>query len=94
MILRACPYKMVSEFPASTLQNAAAYAAFANGGTYYEPTYIDKIETADGQVNDYSSSGKRVMQSSTAYMITDMLKQVITWFPMVLVLQLIFLVYI
>lgn len=64
--------------PASTLQNAAAYAAFANGGTYYEPTYIDKIETADGQVNDYSSSGKRVMQSSTAYMITDMLKQVIT----------------
>src|SRR5699024_7572937 len=64
--------------PASTLHNAAAYAAFANGGSYYEPTYIDKIETADGQVNDYSSSGKRVMQSSTAYMITDMLKQVIT----------------
>src|SRR5699024_10529026 len=64
--------------PASTIQNAAAYAAFANGGTYYETTYIDKIETADGQVNDYSSSGKRVMQSSTAYMITDMLKQVIT----------------
>lgn len=64
--------------PSSTLQNAAAYSAFANGGTYYKPSYINRIETADGQVNDYSSKGKHVMQSSTAYMITDILKGVIT----------------
>ena len=63
--------------PSSTLQNAAAYAAFANGGTYYKPSYISSIETADGMVKKYSSSGKKVMQSSTAYMITDMLKGVI-----------------
>ncbi|KRN34372.1 transglycosylase domain-containing protein [Liquorilactobacillus mali] len=64
--------------PSSTLQNAAAYAAFANGGTYYKPRYINKITSSDGESKSYSSSGKQVMQSSTAYMITDMLKDVIT----------------
>lgn len=64
--------------PSSTLQNAAAYAAFANGGTYYKPQYINAIETPDGTVKQYSSNGKRAMQASTAYMITDMLKQVIS----------------
>lgn len=77
-------YKKPLEFqngiglPSSTLQNAAAYAAFANGGTYYKPNYINKIETPDGSVKEYSSTGKQVMQSSTAYMITDMLKGVFT----------------
>ncbi len=77
-------YKKTLEFQngiglySSTLQNAAAYAAFANGGTYYKPTYVRSIETNDGTVHNYSSSGKQVMQSSTAYMITDMLKDVLT----------------
>lgn len=64
--------------PSSTLQNAAAYAAFANGGTYYEPQYIKEIVTGDGERKEFSSTGKQVMQSSTAYMITDMLKGVLT----------------
>lgn len=64
--------------PSSTLQNAAAYAAFANGGTYYKPQFINAIETPDGTVKQYANNGKRAMQPSTAYMITDMLKQVIT----------------
>lgn len=64
--------------PSSTLQNAAAYAAFANGGTYYKPSYINSIETNDGEIKNYSGSGKQVMQSSTAYMLTDMMKDVVT----------------
>lgn len=64
--------------PSSTLQNAAAYAAFANGGIYYKPQYVNAIETPDGTVKQYATKGKRAMQPSTAYMITDMLKQVIT----------------
>lgn len=77
-------YKKTLEFqngiglPSSTLQNAAAYSAFANGGTYYKPRYISKIVSSDGESKSYSSSGKQVMQSSTAYMITDMLKDVIS----------------
>ena len=39
---------------------AAAYAAFANGGIYYEPQYINKIEFNDGTTQTYSSSGTHV----------------------------------
>lgn len=77
-------YKKTLEFqngigmPSSTLQNAAAYAAFANEGIYHKPQYINTIITADGESKKFASSGKQAMQPSTAYMITDMLKQVIT----------------
>ncbi|CAJ1176610.1 transglycosylase domain-containing protein [Companilactobacillus nantensis] len=60
----------------SSLQGASAYGAFSNGGTYYKPYYVSKIETADGLVHNYSKSGKEAMKDSTAYMITDMLKGV------------------
>jgi penicillin-binding protein 1A len=60
----------------SSLQGASAYGAFSNGGTYYKPYYVSKIETADGMVHNYNKSGKRAMKDSTAYMITDMLKGV------------------
>lgn len=60
----------------SSLQGASAYAAFSNGGTYYKPYYVSKIETADGLVHNYSKSGTQAMKDSTAYMITDMLKGV------------------
>jgi penicillin-binding protein 1A len=62
----------------SSLQGASAYAAFANGGTYYKPYYVSKIETADGITHTYSKTGKTAMKDSTAYMITDMLKGVPT----------------
>ena len=62
----------------SPLQIAAAYAAFANGGTYYKPYYISSITTQDGKTLTYSPSGKRAMSKATAYMITDMLKGVFT----------------
>ncbi|GEO77699.1 bifunctional glycosyltransferase transpeptidase penicillin-binding protein 1A [Companilactobacillus mindensis DSM 14500] len=60
----------------STLQGASAYSAFSNGGTYYKPYFVSKIETADGLIHNYSKSGKKVMKQSTAYMLTDMLKGV------------------
>lgn len=61
----------------SPLQEAAAYAAFANGGTYYQPYYISSITTKSGETYKYSKNGSKAMKSSTAYMITDMLKGVI-----------------
>lgn len=62
----------------TTEQEAAAYGAFANGGTYYKPYYIRKVVSADDTVTKFSSAGSRAMKSSTAYMITDMLKGVLT----------------
>ncbi|AVW10377.1 penicillin binding protein 1A [Lactiplantibacillus paraplantarum] len=61
----------------STLQVAGAYAAFADGGVYHKPYYIRKVTTAEGVTTSYTSTGKRAMKKSTAYMITDMLKGVI-----------------
>lgn len=61
----------------SPLQEAAGYAAFSNGGTYYKPYYIKSLTTKSGDTFNYSSEGKKAMKSSTAYMITDMMKGVI-----------------
>lgn len=63
---------------ASTLQMAGAYGALANQGVYHAPHFISKIETPDGLEHLYDNSGERVMKTSTAYMITDMLKGVIS----------------
>lgn len=56
------------------LQMAAAYAAFANGGTYIEPLSVNKIVyREDNTVKEFSSTKTKAMSESTAYMITDML---------------------
>ena len=60
----------------STVQDAAAYVAFDNGGTYYKPFYINKIVLPDGTTYRYNSKGHRAMKPSTAYMITNMLEGV------------------
>lgn len=62
----------------SSLQLAGAYAALANGGIYYRPSYVSRIVFRNGQERYLSSPGKRVMKDSTAFMITDMLKGVIS----------------
>ena len=67
------------KYGASSEKIAAAYAAFANGGIYYEPQYINKIEFNDGTTQTYSSSGTRAMKETTAYMMTSMLKTVLTY---------------
>lgn len=53
---------------------AAAYAAFANGGTYYQPLSVNKVVYRDnGDVVNFQSESRRAMSDSTAFMITDML---------------------
>lgn len=60
----------------SSKQEAAAYAAFANGGTYYKPYLIKKVVQSNGKTATFKSKGKRAMSESTAFMITNMLKGV------------------
>ncbi len=64
------------EYGASSEKMAAAYAAFANGGTYYAPQYVNKIIFSDGTVKEFPQTGTRVMSEETAYLMTDMMKSV------------------
>lgn len=66
------------KYGASSEKMAAAYAAFANGGTYYKPLYINKIVYSDGTTQDFDAQGSRAMKETTAYMMTDMMKTVLT----------------
>lgn len=67
-----------TKYGASSLKMAAAYAAFANGGTYYKPQYVNKIVFQDGTEETSEPDGKTAMSPETAYMITDILKDTIT----------------
>lgn len=58
----------------SPLSMAAAYATFANGGTYIEPYSFKKIVfTETGQELIVNPKTQKAMSDSTAYMITDIL---------------------
>ncbi|CFP91248.1 penicillin-binding protein 1A [Streptococcus pneumoniae] len=67
------------KYGASSEKMAAAYAAFANGGTYYKPMYIHKVVFSDGSEKEFSNVGTRAMKKTTAYMMTDMMKTVLSY---------------
>ena len=58
----------------SPIKMAAAYATFGNYGTYSKPYTVRKVTTRDGQVTEFKPEQKQAMKDSTAYMITDVLK--------------------
>lgn len=64
----------------SVLEGTAAYAAIANGGIYNEPQYYTVIYDHDGNVllDNSNIDTHRVIKETTAYMLTDMMKDVIT----------------
>lgn len=61
------------------LTMAGAYQIFSNGGYYYEPYTVSKIVfRTSGEEYEYSSPKQKIISDSTAYMITDVLKSVVT----------------
>jgi penicillin-binding protein 1A len=63
----------------SPFQMAGAYAAFGNEGIYNEPHAVTKIVLRDGETEINRKVESHVaMKDSTAYMVTDMLKDVLT----------------
>ncbi|VQV30855.1 penicillin-binding protein 1A [Streptococcus pneumoniae] len=67
------------QYGASSEKMATAYAAFANGGTYYKPMYIHKVVFSDGSEKEFSNVGTRAMKETTAYMMTEMMKTVLVY---------------
>ena len=67
-----------NKYGASSEKMAAAYAAFANGGTYYKPyLMLVGLSLVMAQPRNFESEGTRAMKATTAYMMTDMMKTVL-----------------
>ncbi len=64
---------------ASTVVMAGAYQIFSNGGYYYEPYSVTKVIFREtGEKDEYISPKVKVCSEATAFMITDILKGVVT----------------
>lgn len=63
------------------LEMAAAYACIANGGMYMEPISFTTVVAEDGSIvidaRDYQKT-RRVFEESSAFMLTDMMKDVVS----------------
>jgi penicillin-binding protein 1A len=60
------------------LEMTSAYSSFANLGVRYEPRLWDSINTQDGNLMERTSpKSSRVMDSANAYVLVDMMRDVI-----------------
>lgn len=59
------------------LQLAGAFSAFGNEGVYTDPYSVSKVVFPDGSEIDLRPKSEAVMADYTAYMVTDMLKDVV-----------------
>lgn len=63
----------------NTIELAASYAAFGNSGIYTEPYSIRSIDYRDRKTKrNFEPKTTLAMKESTAYMITDMLRDVVS----------------
>lgn len=64
----------------SVLEETAAYATIANGGTYYEPMFYTVVYDHEGNVllDNSDQETHRVLKETTAFLLTDMMRDVIT----------------
>jgi 1A family penicillin-binding protein len=76
--LPAVPSLALGTGEVTLLELTSAYAVFANKGEYVEPTLIRRVESASGEVlYRASSSTRHVVSEDTAYLVTNMLSDVI-----------------
>lgn len=68
----------IGSFHSSPLSMAGAYATFGNSGVYNQPYAVRKIVKPDGEVISLDHIKHIAMHDYTAYMITDMLKDVMS----------------
>lgn len=63
----------------TNMELTAAYASIANGGMYNKPVLYTKVVDQNGNVLlSNKPKKKQVMKSSTAFLLTDAMKDVIT----------------
>lgn len=62
----------------SPIQMAASYAAFGNNGVYNDPHSVIEIVYRDGSKRSYDNESTVAMNDYTAYMVTDILRDVLS----------------
>lgn len=64
----------------TVLELTAAYGTIANGGVYNKPVFYSKVLDHDGNViiDNSAPVSHRVLKETTAYMLTDMMEDVVT----------------
>ncbi|MBR1635748.1 MAG: PBP1A family penicillin-binding protein [Lachnospiraceae bacterium] len=57
-----------------------AYATIANKGVYHKPVFYKKVEDRDGNIllDNTDNEGRRVLKKTTAWLLTDAMKDVMT----------------
>ncbi len=68
----------------TNLEITAAYATIANGGIYRKPVFYSKVYDHDGNLiidhsNDDETRARRVIKPTTAWMLIDCMRDVISW---------------
>ncbi|PFQ43194.1 penicillin-binding protein [Bacillus cereus] len=61
----------------SPLEVAGAYATFGNDGNYNKPHFVKEVILKDGKKKSFKPKEQRAMQDYTAYMVTDVLRDVV-----------------
>jgi penicillin-binding protein 1A len=74
------PSEVLGTTDVSVLEQADAYASFANGGVHHDPTAIDKVVFPDGKVDTpEDKDGTRAISEGVAYEMQDVMKGVLTY---------------
>ena len=75
---RGTPSVAIGSYGATPLEMAGAYTTFANGGVHLDPWMLASVRSPSGDViADYSPDSKKVLDPRVAYLVTDMMKNVI-----------------
>jgi penicillin-binding protein 1B len=75
---RGTPSVAIGSYDAAPLDMAGAYTIFANGGLRLDPWMLASVRTPNGDiVADYTPASKQLLDPRVAYLVTDMLENVI-----------------
>ncbi len=68
-----------STYGLTTVEEAAAYATFGNGGLYYEPTFYTVIKDQSNKtVLEYDSEPTQAISAETSYIMNKMMQTVVS----------------
>ena len=76
--VRATPAAALGAYDASPLEMAGAYTVLANGGVRIDPLLIHSVRDANGDmVEDFHNDKRPVLDPRVAYVVTNMMQNVI-----------------